>query len=302
MARLQMRQWPERHCAQKFVRSWQSVKQSVTAVFVTDCCSCNTPYRKNSKATRQAIFHSLLNLIPHDRVPNMPKPSVILNQTLSELTSIGSSGELWRWYRNCSLWKMQLVIWFSELAFAMLWRAGKGVACNGSRHSTRGNNRWHKPPSLLLLQRAATCLHFLPRLSISLLSDSFISNFFVLISPLLFTFLNCSNLPFFVLLSTFFSFQYPFFLCPFFVFIRFCRSISFHFLSCFSFYVFLAFIFICLLILVCYLPICLFLPLRICSLFLQLLLYCPFSASVFSALFTSLFGLCLYLFLFTYIY
>jgi hypothetical protein len=85
---------------------------------------------------------------------------------------------------------------------------------------------------------AATCLHFLPCSSVSLFCGLFISNFFVLISPLLFTFFNRSNLPFFVLFSTFFSLQYSLFLSLFFVFIRLCTSISSQFLSCLSFHVF----------------------------------------------------------------
>jgi len=194
------------------------------------------------------------------------------------------------------------VRFYEEPASGTKWAAGEGVACNGSRHSTRGNNRWQKPPSVLLLQRAATCLHILPSLSISLFCGPFISNSFVLISPLLSTFFNLSNLPFFVLLYTFFSFNInSFYLLSLSLFF-YVRLFLLSFFPAFPFK-FFAFIFICLLIFVCYLPIfCLFLPLRICSLSLNYFFITRFQLLFFSALFTPIFGLCLYLLLFTYIH
>ena len=147
---------------------------------------------------------------------------------------------------------------------------------------------------------AATCSHFISSLSVSLFCVPLASNVFVLISSLLSTllcfavyFLYLSILILSISVRCLYSFMQLYFFPVFFPVLPFLLF---------------ALIFKRLPIFICYLPIRLFLPLRICSLPLHLLLtYHPFSASAFSALFTSLFCLCpllifIYLYTFTSFY
>lgn len=192
---------------------------------------------------------------------------------------------------------------YGHSAFGTKWAAEKGVACNGSRLHAREQ----QVTETALCSVAATCLHFISCLSVSFFCGPFASDAFVLISPLLCTFSNRSNLLILVLLSTFFVFQYSFFLSPFFVFIRLRNSISYQFFPALPFLLF-AFIFKCLPIFSCYLSMCLFLPLRICSLSLHLLphlspvfIFCFFCLIHFSVLPLSLL-IFIYLYIFTSFY
>lgn len=150
MARLQMRHWPERHAAKKLVRSWQSVKPSVTFVFVTDCCSC-AALRKGITETHLDKQFSTVYGIWSLMTVSVASRSITLNQTLSELTSIWSSGELWWWYGSCSLWQIQLVIWFPWTSLwdfmdslhlgrnGQLGRASRVTAAGTAREGTTGD-------------------------------------------------------------------------------------------------------------------------------------------------------------------